>query len=512
MKSLIAALAIVPLSALAGSKQPNILFIAIDDLKPDLACYGVKQVISPNIDRLAQSGVVFTNSHCNQAICGPSRVSLLTGLRPDRTKVHDLKTQMREVNQSAVTIPEHFKKNGYLTMGVGKIYDPRSVDKKLDAASWSVNFKKSGLPFNSDHPEPAIAHYQSKSAQVKLKEIKATGLKQYGPIMEKMLAAGEFKPTECEDVPDDAYTDGAIAKVGINYIRKAAKQDKPFFIAVGFKKPHLPFVAPKKYWDLYKRSEIPLAKFTKFAEGTPAFAYHDWSELRKYSGMPKKGAMPDEQARELIHGYYACISYIDAQVGLLLQTLKSQKLDENTIVILWGDHGWHLGDHGIWCKHSNLEQATRSPLIIAGPTIKQGLKSAAPTEFVDIYPSLCELANIPTPNNLDGISFKPVITGAKKNVRDTASSQFSRGPRMGYTFRNDQFRYVVWFINKDKNTPLSDWQKPIAQELYDYTNDPHETKNLASDAGHQERIKSFQAVTKQHLIDQAKRIALIPSK
>jgi len=502
------------LSSLQAADKPNILFIAVDDLKPDLGCYGNTYVKTPNFDRLAKMGVTFTNSHCNQAVCGPSRASLMTGLRPDRTKVHDLKTKTREVTPWITTLPEHFKNNGYITAGTGKIYDPRSVDKKSDKPSWSLPFRLYNLDYNPDFPEPASAAYQGAEIQKAVKEIKDSGVKGYGPILKELIKRDLHPATESADVPDDAYTDGAIRKEGIKFIQKLAKQDKPFFLAVGFKKPHLPFVAPKKYWDLYKREEIPLAKFQEFAKDAPEFAYHDSNELRSYGGIPAKGKMDEAKSRELIHGYYACISYIDTQIGMLLDELDKQGLSENTIVILWGDHGWHLGDHGIWCKHTNYEEATRSPLIYAGPGIQKGKKTHAPTEFVDIFPTLCDLADIPTIENLDGTSSKPVLDGSKDKVKDYAVSQFSRGKAMGYAFRDEQYRYVFWVNNAGKigseSTPSTEVNKLRAQELYDYKADPLETVNIAKDPAQAERIKALKKEANAFLKAQAERIAKEP--
>ncbi len=500
-------------SSLYASEKPNILFIAVDDLKPDLGCYGNSYVKTPNFDRLAKMGVTFTNSHCNQAVCGPSRASLMTGLRPDRTKVHDLKTKLREVTPWITTLPEHFKNNGYITAGTGKIYDPRSVVKS-DKPSWSMPFRLYNLDYNSDHPKPVSAAYQGAAYHKAYKEITDAGVSGYGPILKELIKRDLHNAVESEDVPDDAYTDGAIRKEGIKFLRKMKQQDKPFFLAVGFKKPHLPFVAPKKYWDLYKREEIPLAKFQEFAKDAPEFAYQDSNELRSYGGIPAKGKMDEAKSRELIHGYYACVSYIDTQIGMLLDELEKQGLAQNTIVIIWGDHGWHLGDHGIWCKHTNYEQATRSPLIIAGPGINKAKKTHAPTEFVDIFPTLCDLADIPMLENLDGLSAKPVLTGEKEKVKDYAVSQFSRGKAMGYAFRDEQYRYVFWVTNPGKigpkSTPSATFDKLRAQELYDYKADPLETKNIAKDPAQAERIKAFRAEAQSFLKAQAERIAKEP--
>ncbi|BDS05075.1 iduronate-2-sulfatase [Oceaniferula spumae] len=513
----------IPLAVFAGlaigtsmaAEKPNVLFIAVDDLKPDLGNYGNTLVKTPNFDRLAAMGVTFTNSHCNQAVCGPSRASLMTGLRPDRTRVHDLKTVCREVSPWITTIPEHFKNNGYVSVGTGKIYDPRCVDKKSDEPSWSRPFRLYNLDYNDQFPEPVAAAYQGAAFHQALKEMTAEGKKGYGPIYKGLVKRDLHPAVESVDVPDDAYTDGAIRKQGVKYLRELGGQggkEKPFFVAVGFKKPHLPFVAPKKYWDMYNREDMPLAEFKKHAENSPDFAYHNFPELRSYSGIPAEGPLSDAQSRELIHGYYACISYIDAQIGMLLDELEQRDLMKNTIIVVWGDHGWHLGDHGLWAKHTNYEQSTRAPLMFAGPGIQKGKSSAAPTEFVDIFPTLCDLAGIPQLENLDGQSAKPILDGSKEQVDDYAVSQFGRGKAMGYAFRDKQYRYIVW-VNGDKasdgtTTPAAELgDKVKAEELYDYKADPLETKNIIKDPEQAERVKALRATADNFLKQQHSRIA-----
>ncbi len=496
-------------------QKPNILFIAIDDLKPDLGCYGNTLVKTPNFDRLAAMGVVFTNSHCNQAVCGPSRASLMTGLRPDRTGVHDLKTIAREARPWITTIPEQFKKHGYVSVGTGKIYDPRCVDKKSDKPSWSKPFALYNLNYNPKFPKPVNAAYQDPEIHKLFKELQSKGIKNYGPVQKELIKRKLNHVVECQDVPDDAYTDGAIRKMGQKWLRELTDNQgtgKPFFIAVGFKKPHLPFIAPKKYWDLYRREDMPLAEFQKHAKNAPTFAYHHSEELRSYADIPQRGPLDKAKQRELIHGYYACISYIDAQLGILLDDLEKRKLLDNTIIVLWGDHGWHLGDHGLWCKHTNYEQATRAPLIIAGPGIKHGIKSDAPTEFVDIFPTLCDLAGIPQVKNIDGTSFKPILDGSKKQIKPYAISQFGRGSKMGYAFRDRRFRYVVWVSGKKASdattTPASSLNanNRVAEELYDYSSDPLETVNIANQPEQAERIKKFRSAVDSYLRQQAKKI------
>jgi len=426
------------------AQHPNVLFIAVDDLKPMLGCYGNDQIKSPNIDELAARGTMFTNAHCQQAVCGPSRASLLTGLRPDTTKVWDLKTLIRKNLPDVVTLPQYFKQNGYESIGIGKIFDPRSVDgrRKMDEVSWSKPYLHAeyaaDATFGYLNPD-WVKHIKQKQA-----EVRAKGHKGYDKIL-KLIGK---KPTDMADVPDEAYQDGAMALMAVDQIKQLSKQDKPFFLAVGFKKPHLPFNAPKKYWDLYDRDSLDLAEFQQMPDGAPGYAFQDSWELRSYM-VPKKGRLPDDQQRELIHGYYACVSYIDAQVGKLIDALQEAGVADNTVIVLWGDHGWHLGDHGMWCKHTNYEQATRAPLIFYSPRIgKAGNQTKSIVEFVDIYPTLCELAGLPVPKGLQGVSLTPVMEDANVAVKPVAVSQYPRkyehGYVMGYTLRDRRYRYIEW--------------------------------------------------------------------
>jgi arylsulfatase A-like enzyme len=471
----------------AGTSTPkNILFIAVDDLKPVLGCYGDTLIKTPNIDRLAKAGTVFLNNHCQQAVCGPSRASIMTGLRPDHTQVRDLKTRMRDMNPDVLSLPQYLRSQGFETAGTGKIYDPRCVDKDLDKPSWSIPFSKPHqLPYDPAFGKPVLGSYQGEKIRKVGAEAEEKGLKKYAAAKKFLVAHDAWPAVESADVPDGAYTDGAIAADGIRLMKKLKKEGKPFFLAVGFKKPHLPFVAPSKYWNLYNRDDFKVASFQQKTSNPVDPAYHNSSELRTYGGIPNfdsyssdsKKHMPIEKQKELIHGYYACASYIDTLVGSLLDELKALGLENDTVVVLWGDHGWHLGDHGLWCKHTNFEQATRSPLMISAPGFPKDGKTQTPTEFVDVFPTLCELAGVPVPENLDGTSLVPVLKDSSASVKDYAVSQWSRGRTMGYAIRDGRYRYVEWFSNKNSTQPY-DPSKIVGRELYDYEKDPLETKNL----------------------------------
>jgi iduronate 2-sulfatase len=424
-------------------KKPiNVLFIAVDDLKPMTGAYGVDFMQTPHLDNLAAEGFIFTNNHCQQAVCGPTRASLLTGKRPDYTQVYDLKTQMRDINPDILTLPQHFKQNGYKTAAVGKIFDPRCVDNTYDSISWSYPYIK-------------------------------TKNKEYANATQKVSY-------ESNERPESESIDGEIAANGIQYLQQFAQSNEPFFLAVGFKKPHLPFVAPKKYWDMYPIEKVNLPSYRLDPEGAPSFATQPSWELRSgYDDIPKDFNTPisDEQQRKLIQGYYASVSFIDAQIGKVIEELKRLGLRDNTIIVLWGDHGWHLGDHNMFCKHTNYEQATRSPLFISYPGNLKG-KINSPTEFVDIFPTICDLAGLQIPQNLDGLSLKPLMEKKVAKIKDYAVSQFPRdNDKMGYAFRNDRYRYIIWLKDFTSNQKF-DASMIIAEELYDYQTAPDESKNL----------------------------------
>ena len=415
----------------------NVLFIMVDDLRPELNCYGKKEIISPNIDRLAADGVLFERTYCQQALCSPSRTSLLTGLRPDSTHVYDLQTHFRNTVPDVVTLPQHFKQNGYYTAGLGKVYH----GSLNDPLSWS-------------------------EAQKKLRNRKE--------IDEDQNQGKNSRPsTEMKDVNDDTYDDGVNTESAIELLRELSSNRKPFFIALGLKKPHLPFYAPKKYWDLYDPSSIKLPVYTSVPKNAPPQAYTNFGELRNYSDIPEQGPLSEELTRKLIHGYRACVSYMDAQAGRVITELKRLGLDKNTIVVLWGDHGFKLGEFGLWSKHTNFELDTRVPLIIRMPGIKaKGKKTNALVESLDIYPTICDLAGLPKPAHVQGTSLVPLLNNVNLPWREMAFSQFSRGQYMGYSIRTDRYRFTRW---QQKNNP----ENVAAMELYDLQKDPDASVNIA---------------------------------
>lgn len=416
----------------------NVLFIAVDDLRPELGCYGVAGIKTPNIDALAKSGLRFNRAYCQQAVCSPSRTSLLTGRRPDTTKIYNLVDHFRQTIPEVVTLPQQFKNNGYFCQAFGKIYH-MGLD---DPPSWSAPSFGSGGD-GSNKPEKT-----KKAAR------KAGG--------------GRGPAWAAREVADNELVDGETADAALRAMNEI--KDKPFFLAVGFHKPHLPFIAPKKYYDLYRTNDMRLAQNPFPPKDVFPLALTDWGELRSYDGVPKKGPIPEGMARELIRGYYAAVSYTDAQVGRLLEELQRLGLREKTIVILWGDHGWQLGEHGLWSKHTNFEIATHVPLLVSVPRQKsRGLKTDALVELVDVYPTLCELAGVPLSDGLEGKSFAPLLENPKRPWKAAAFSQYPRGKVMGYSIRTGRYRYTEW-EEKDKT--------PVGMELYDHQKDPDENVNI----------------------------------
>lgn len=458
-------------STFGQKTKPNVLFIAVDDLRPELGCYGEKQIKTPNIDRLAKQGTVFNRAYCQQAVCSPSRTSLLTGLYPDAVQVHDLVTHFRTTVPDVVTLPQYFKSQGYYTRSFGKIYhglldDPLSWSEKSSQLK-SLKLDTAGLRSSED---------------LVARTIQAIATAEQN--RNKQLVKRKMPAFECTDVPDNMQGDGKLAEEAIALLKEDKMKNKPFFLAVGFRKPHLPFVAPKKYWDMYDAEKIDMAKNPFYPENAPEIAFTDWGELRFYEDIPVVGALSDDQAKILKHGYYACVSYIDAQIGLLLDELDTQGLSNNTIVILWGDHGWKLGEHGMWCKHTNFEVDTRVPLICYSPgQEKKGAHSNALVEFLDIYPTLCELAGLPAPDHLQGKSFAPLLNTPDKKWKEAVFSQYPRpNGVMGYSMRTDRYRFTQWF---DKNKQV------MATELYDHFKDENENMNIAGDRKYESLISDY---------------------
>ncbi len=456
-----------------AKKKINVLMIAVDDLRPQLGCYGQKQMITPHMDQLASEGALFMSAYCQQAVCSPTRSSLLTGTRPDTTKVWDLKTHFRKALPDVVTLPQHFRNNGYHSIGIGKIYHGGYDDPPSWSEPWIPG---KGKQYAKDAASKSTGddEVQTSRPAAASKKAQTTKPAKKGP---------NGPPYECLDVPDNTYTDGITTDKAIEILHRI--KDEPFFFAVGLIKPHLPFVAPKKYWDLYDESKIEIADNPFAPKGVAPMAMHTSGELRGYHGMPKNtDPFPEELQRKLIHGYYACCSYTDANVGRLLKALDDEGLRENTVVVLWGDHGWHLGEHGIWTKHTNFEHATRGCLMMRAPGKQNAAKVEGLTEFVDIYPTLCDLAGLDKPEHLEGTSFAPLLDDPARQWKKAAFSQFPRSYKgksyMGYSMRTERYRYTEW--KEKKGGKITDNLGGV--ELYDYQTDPEENTNLADDKKH----------------------------
>lgn len=474
--------ALTAMAAEGSVEKLNVLMIAVDDLRPQLGCYGDPIVRSPAIDRLAEQGTVFMRAYCQQAVCSPSRTSLMTGRRPDSTRVYDLNTHFRKTIPDVVTLAQHFKNNGYHAQGLSKIYhggldDPRSWSVPHWAPSAPGYGKPESLELIRKKREQLRAKGRLEPTRVLERDDFGTPLK----VQRRGAASVRGPAWEDPDVADNALPDGQTADKAIEALGEI--KDRPFFLAVGFLKPHLPFVAPKKYFDHYPPDSIQLADNPNPPQDGPEIALSNWGELRRYEGMPKQGPVSDQTARELIRAYYACASYTDAQIGRVLDELNRLGLRERTVVVLWGDHGWHLGDHGLWCKHTNFEKATHAPLIISAPRAKAaGTKSRALVEFVDIYPTLCELCELPVPEGLEGTSVAPLLDNPQRTWKQAAFSQYPRGKVMGYSLRTDRYRYTEW-AEPD--------QPPVAVELYDHQTDPGENRNLAGQADYKAIVEQL---------------------
>ncbi|NLR93953.1 sulfatase [Flammeovirga agarivorans] len=428
-----------------NKKQPNVLFIAIDDMTTELGVYGNKEVISPNIDKLGKEGAVFMNAYCQQALCGPSRLSVMTGMRPETLGVYGMKKkpkiEWRDTRKGIVSIPEQFRKNGYYSAGFGKIYDDRlGLDKEYSWDQMTPGWK--GMYKNEETKQLAKKDFNSRPA------------------------------VEAMDVEDGKYTDGSNTNKAIKFLKNREDKSQPFFLAVGYAKPHLPFVAPKKYWDMYDRDKVSLPEITTPPEGRTEYTLSEYKEIFSYK---VNNPVTEKEVKELRHGYLACVSFVDAQIGKLLKALDREGELENTIIVLWGDHGFKLGDYSEWAKATNLELDTRVPFIVKLPKGQTFVgKTEAIVELVDLMPTLCDAAGIETPDNAQGESLMPILTGKSKDVKDYAVSLYTRPKNvLGHSLRNDDWRYTEW---RDTKTG-----EVIASELYDMTDGKIEQMNVVKE-------------------------------
>lgn len=422
-----------------AAEKPNVLFIAVDDLRPELGCYGKEYIHSPNIDRLADGGVLFERAYCMVPTCGASRASLMTGIRPSRNRFVHWQASAEKEAPGITTLNTHFRRNGYYTVSLGKVFN---------------NLDDSTHGWSEPAWRPEHRWYHRPENLKRHEEQQKRGSRYRGPAWESA------------DVPDETYRDGRLAQRAIADLQRLKEKNEPFLLAVGFFKPHLPFVAPKKYWDLYDGETIQLPDNYHVPQDAPKESIHTWGELRAYAGIPASGPVSDETARHLIHGYYACVSYIDAQVGKLLDELERLGLAENTIIVLWSDHGWNLGEHTLWCKHSCYETSMHIPLIVKSPGFSGGERRDGLIESIDLYPTLCELTGLPLPDHLQGRSFATLMKDPQAEWKSSAVGRY----RNGDTIRTDRFRFSEYTNAAGRQ---------LSRMLYDHESDPGENVNVA---------------------------------
>ena len=460
-----AALISVTLISPLAAERPNVLLILVDDLKPAMRCYGDNAAKTPNMDALASRGIRFDLAYCNQAVCAPSRFTLMLGSHSTSTGLYGLGSHLRNAYPGAVTMPQHFAKHGYRTESLGKVFHIGHGNQG-DPESFSV-------PHFHDKVIEYLDPESTDGGKLTREEALFTNQK-LGQIRSLPRGAAYESPM----ANDTDYADGRVADETVKRLKAAkqrlAKNGTPFFITAGFVRPHLPFSAPKKYWDMHDPAKLPMPVNKAFPKDAPKVALKRGGEIAAFKPVPSNGEIDEELTRKLIHGYYASTSYVDAQIGKVTRALEELGLAKDTIVVLWGDHGWHLGDLSIWTKHTNFEQANRIPIIIVAPGLaKPGSVTSQLAETVDIFPTLSELAGLPAskgPQPIDGVSLVPVLKNPNARVRDHAFHAYPRGKKLGRAIRTQRYRLVEW-----KNH--SDSKAEVEYELYDYKTDPWETQN-----------------------------------
>ncbi|MGB1814834.1 MAG: sulfatase [Rubripirellula sp.] len=435
----------------AETARPNVLFIAADDMNCDLGVYGDPMVKTPNLDRLARMGVRFDNAYCQQPLCGPSRASLMTGLRPDTLDMHTLKHELRQKNPDVVTLGQLFRNNGYFSARAGKIYhygNPGQIgtDANDDPATWDQRYNPAGIDKTQ---EDSIVRYGPQKGGLGI------SMAWWDPVSK-----------------DEEHTDGMVASRIIKLMKE--KKNEPFFLAAGFFNPHCPYVAPKKYFGLYPLEKITVPNLEQaradLADVPPMAVQRDMKRWPYYFD-----GVTEEQARKCKQAYYACNSFVDAQIGRLLDALEENDLVENTIVVFWSDHGYFLGEKGLWYKRKAFERSARMPLIISAPGMERGTQTQKPVELLDLYPTLADLCGLKAPETLEGKSLKPLLRDpdfANWNKPAVTQVWHSRNS-WGYSLRNERWRYTEWLQGK------------AGRELYDHASDPNEVHNLADSQEHQ---------------------------
>ena len=435
-------------------KKQNILFISIDDFRPKISSYGETKMITPNIDKLASEGLQFNNAYTNIAVCGASRASIMTGIRPSEKRFNDFSTRASVDTPDAIPLNQIFKENGYETISYGKIYHHKDDFQEY----WT---EKDGGQIQSDFQDP-----------ISIARIENAERGEYG----------KKQPTfEYPDVDDYAYNDGKITKRAINKLKALKSENKPFFMAIGYVSPHLPFIQPKKYWDMYDHDAIKLADNSFQPKNSPDIAIeaqHNSAEMRKnYLDIPENGKLDDSLARNLIHGYYASVTYMDALIGELIKALDDLGLRENTTIVFWSDHGYFLGEHGFWCKHSTFEEAVKIPFIISSPNHIKNKTTTSFTELVDVYPTLCEIANIKAPTYLQGESLIPVLENPSTILKTEVYTRYKQGEAV---------------IDKDFSyTEFYEGEKYLGNMLYDNLNDYKQNTDISKLSSNELIVKKY---------------------
>ncbi len=494
-KIFLLSLFIISISTKVEAQKKNVLLIIVDDLNTDEAAFGNDAVITPNIDALSIQGIQFTNTQCSWPVCGPSRASFMTGTYPETNGVMNLSTELRTPSPNIVTIPQYLKEIGYTTEAVGKVYDPRCIDENYDyPTSWTS-------PYSIKYTYPA----------------------KYGPFVKGQYRVpfpndyikGPSTEKGPEGVLDDGYIDGQIAQDAINRINNFKNSNKPFFLSVGFKKPHTPFISPKKYWDLYDINNIKLAPYQTLPKGTSDLALNNNNgEIKGYddirlltSDQTNKGdftstitingetfskVLQEDKQKQLILGYYSAVSYIDAQIGKVIKALEDNGLKNNTLIILTSDHGFTLGDSGMWAKHNILNNTSNVPFIIVDPSSNTPAVETRAVQLIDIFPTICDWLNIPTLEQFQGNSMlaNEANTTFPTNL---AMTRFKKSGKIGYSFKRDNYRYTLWTKQSAKTDKYST-MIPEEEELYKYnsnTAQQTETENLINNESEQDKLKEI---------------------
>lgn len=450
------------------TEKPNVLLLYMDDMRPELGCYGKTQIHSPNIDALAAKGIQFNNAYCNVPVCGASRASMLTGKLPTKDRFLDFNTFVEKETPDVISLPMLFKKNGYTTISDGKVY--HHLDDNM--GDWDILWRPYAFDKNDSELAPTD-YWQSLWKDYHLPNNKV-GYKKTdtGPAYENAA------------VNDFVYIDGLTANKVIKDLEKLKKDGKPFFLAVGFISTHLPFNSPKKYSDLYKKEDIKQPYNNYIPKNAPKMSISNWPEMRAYSGIPKQGQVDDATAIELIHSYYATVSYVDALVGKILKTVEKLHLDKNTIVILVSDHGYNLQEHTQWAKFTNYNTSTQVPLIIYNPKAKiNGVKTDALTELVDIYPTLAELCGLEVPKNqLDGKSVVPILNAPYSKGKDFVLIKKGNG----FTIKTPKYSYTEFVNPKDNSF--------VTNMLYDHQIDKDENENVADRPEYRDAVTQLKKI------------------